>query len=349
MNRFQMDMKIEFRIKKLMGFFMYYSGLVHLYRNYVKLVRKQEVSIITYHRMLYKAQEDKFDTSLISTCPKRFEKQIKLLSEKYHVISFDFLAECIKNKGELPTNSVIITFDDGYRDFYTNAYPILKRYGVPTTIFLTTGYIDGDLPWWDKLTYIIKKTQVKKFEIEELGKCSLETETEKKRFLKNIFIKLKEVNNAKKDLIINKLGEVLKVDVERELYDNFFMSWDEVREISKNGISIGAHTVNHPILTNVGKEEAEAEIVMSKKKIEQEIRETINLFSYTNANGNGDTREILKKEGFLFGLSFGYMPNDVEADPLNLKRVPIDYFDNLAIFESKVLGIFGILRRLCGL
>ncbi|MEA3254491.1 MAG: polysaccharide deacetylase family protein [Candidatus Altiarchaeota archaeon] len=249
----------------------------------------------------------------------------------------------------MPINSVIITFDDGYKDFYTNAYPILKKYNVPATIFLTTGYIDGAIPWWDKLTYMVKRTRVKGFETEELGLCSLETETKRDRFLKNIFIKLKDINNVTKDSIMNELEGIFGVDVTRSEYNDLFMSWDEVREINRNGISIGAHTVNHPILTKISKDEAEAEIVTSKARIETEIGGNVNLFSYTNAYGNEDTREILRENGFIFGLSLGYIPDSIHADTLNLGRIPVDYFDDITIFESKVLGIFGVLKGLSGI
>jgi peptidoglycan/xylan/chitin deacetylase (PgdA/CDA1 family) len=112
------------------------------------LYPKYSVPILTYHS---------FDSSegLLSVAPENFEKQMRFLKDKgFHVISFDELVEGIKSNRRFSHNTVVITIDDGYKDNFIYAYPILKKYGFPATIFLVTNYINdagADFLNWDEV------------------------------------------------------------------------------------------------------------------------------------------------------------------------------------------------------
>lgn len=105
-----------------------------------------KVMVLNYH---------KIDNTFISLAvrPDDFEAQMKYLSENgYHTISPDELYDSLAGTGELPENPVLITFDDGYVDNYTNAYPILKKYGFKATIFVITSFLGKDKNYmtWDQ-------------------------------------------------------------------------------------------------------------------------------------------------------------------------------------------------------
>lgn len=105
-----------------------------------------KVMVLNYH---------KIDNTFISLAvrPEDFEYQMKYLHDNgYHAISPDELYESLAGNGELPENPVLITFDDGYLDNYTNAYPILKKYGFKATIFVITSFLGKDKQYinWDQ-------------------------------------------------------------------------------------------------------------------------------------------------------------------------------------------------------
>lgn len=349
----KMNKKHELLIKELSGAVIHYSGFLHLYRWIKSLNKKQEVLVLVYHRVLGDQEVNNLDIGVISASPKNFGEQMKYISNNYTVISLDHFIEHIQNKTKLPEDSVIITFDDGYRDNYINAYPILKKYGLTATIFLTTWYIaNTDLLWWDKVAYMINETKCMDFELPGLGRYSLKTDIKRAEAIWCVQEKLKRMGEGEKNLLLGKLSDTLSVEIPGDLGRGLFMSWDEVREMSEGGISFGAHTVTHAILTEVSLKEAREEIHESKKKIYNELGKPVKSFAYPNgdaADFNEDIKEILKDEGFTCAVISSYGINDLETDPYELRRIMIDNFDTLHVFESKVLGIFGSLKRLCGL
>ena len=233
----------------------------------------------------------------ISVNIKLFEKQMRFLSKNLKVGSiYDYInGKC----------DIVITFDDGYKDNYTNAYPILKKYGLTATFFLTTGLIGTKKSKWDdKIIYLINKTGKKSI---ILDKVSYSPENEKE-FTKKLIISLNNKTKDYKEHILNQIIEQLG-DVEEEI----MMSWDNVKEMSENNMHFGSHTVSHPNLAKISSKEAENEIIVSKKAIEEKINKKIDLFSYPYGNVSDiieDVVELLKKNGFICGLTNGYETND---------------------------------------
>ncbi len=137
-------MKIGFALlaERLLCGFIYYTGLFSLY----KMCRGSNKTIIlTYHRII--SDESKRSSQILSK--KNFEEHVRYLVKNYKIISLAEFAKCVTSKKNPPENSVVITFDDGYKDNFTNAYPVLKKYNAHATIFLITGLIGskGFLTW----------------------------------------------------------------------------------------------------------------------------------------------------------------------------------------------------------
>jgi len=102
--------------------------------------------IICYHCV-----KDEVNSYLRPTKSADFENQMRYLSTRYNPISLESMAQHLRNGTSLPSRAIAVTFDDGYRDNYENAYPILKRYHIPATVFLATDFIDtGRIPPWEQ-------------------------------------------------------------------------------------------------------------------------------------------------------------------------------------------------------
>jgi peptidoglycan/xylan/chitin deacetylase (PgdA/CDA1 family) len=336
---------MENTIRKITASALYYTGLTFI----SKKLGNHKTLILAYHRIEESRNDFDYDASLISASTKNFAEQMKYLSEHYHVISLDDFMKYHNKKINPPKNSVVITFDDGYLDSYKNAYPVLKKYDLPATIYLTTGAVeDKNIFWWDKLAYVISKTNVAHIENQILGRLSLDNTSRKKTFSRIKYI-LKDMAEKEKNKIIDTLAKQLKVKFPKE---DMFLNWAQISQMQKNHVSFGAHTVTHPILTNVSLKKAEQEIVESRNTIEQKLKTKITMFAYPNGHEsdfNDEIIKILKKN--KFSCSTTYIPGwtDKDSDPYRLNRVFVKYEDNLIMFKNKLTGLdifFGKMKKI---
>lgn len=255
-----------------------------------------------------------------------FENQIRYLCQRYEVISLDKLVQYIQEEKYLPPKTAVVTLDDGYRDSYLVAYPILKKYNVPMTIFLATGYLDrGKLFWWDRVRYAVYNSSRETLELDELGRYSLRSAAARLQASSKIEKQLNKLAEDKKNVIIEKLVSMSGVDIPANLGKELVLSWDEVREMANNGIVFGAHTVTHPILTKLSLEEAKREIVQSKKRIEEETSQPVTTFCYPNGEPtdfNEDIKEILKESAFACAVTtISWRQVSIGTDVYELGRV----------------------------
>ena len=247
-----------------------------------------------------------FDTKILAfhtVNPNCFEQQIKHLVKYYKIIPLSEIFS--KNK-----KSIILTFDDGYKNNLEYAYPILKKYKVPATLFIACDFIDKNLfAWWDRLEHSRKKINLK--------------------FLKNNSPEEIEKN------IVELTGFKINAKKPSE-YD--FMNWKDVKKIT-DVFEIGSHTLTHPILTNIPLREAEKEILESKKKIEKKLGKQIVSFAYPNGDHNDSLIGLVAKSGYDYAVIYDKGKN-TSANRFNLHRRGINVNDDLPIFATKVAGVF---------
>jgi peptidoglycan/xylan/chitin deacetylase (PgdA/CDA1 family) len=281
--------------------------------------------------------------------PQIFDRYINYFRENYEVLPLDILVGYIKqgNNSFLGKKAVMaITFDDGYKDNYLYAYPILKKYHIPATFFLATGHIGtSNLFWWDKVSYIIRHTKIDQLDLDKLGSYSLLTDFNRFQASSIIVDKLKKMPDEKKNILIEKLLKISGVEISPELGKGLILSWDEIVEMSNDGISFGAHTINHPILTNLPLEQIEKEIVQSKKDIEGKIGKEVKAFSYPNGDFNEEIVELIKKYDFTCAVAVS--PGnliDIEDSIYELNRIAImDDFNKTKVI---LCGLWADLKRL---
>jgi peptidoglycan/xylan/chitin deacetylase (PgdA/CDA1 family) len=296
---------------------------------------KQQVAVIAYHRIDW---ADNCPWSLTPITPPEFDREMKYLRRNYNIISADELSTALSDLNSLPPNTAVVTIDDGYKDVYVNAYPILKKYNIPATVFLATGHIGtGKLFWWDKVGYIIWKTGLDTLDLGELGIYHLNSTGTRLQVAKIIEKKLKLMPDEQKNESINTLVKLSRVDIPSNFGSELIMSWDEIKEMNRNGIKFGAHTVNHPILARLPLEAARKEIIDSKKHIENELGQEIVTFCYPNGEPNDlndDIEKILENSGFKCAVTTvpaAFVSQGTQ--PYRLPRIPgtssLDNFDLL--------------------
>lgn len=288
-------------------------------------VGRHKLAILAYHRV---DSAERNPWSLRPVTPEIFEREIRYILKLYRIISCDELIKQLSNLDHIALNTAVITFDDGYKDFYLNAYPILKKYNLPAIVFLTTGHIGkGDLFWWDKVGYILAKTRLMAIDLGALGTYQFEPNGDRKSMSNEVIEKLKQLKISDRDRAINQLIDMTGVNIPSHLGEEMILSWQEIKEMSRNNISFGSHSVTHPILTRIPLEEAEKEIVDSKKQIEKEIDREVTTFCYPNGGPgdyNDDIKNILNGNGYRCAMTF--IPSrfvSKKPSPFELPRITV--------------------------
>lgn len=297
-----------------------------------------------YHRV--SARVD--DWSLRPTSPSIFENQIRYFVQNYKIISLHQVIKYLA-EGKLPEDkkTLAITFDDGYKDNHAYAYPILKKYRVPATIFLIAHNIGSEeLFWWDKVAYLVRHTKIIELQLDELGTYSLGSGPDRSGVTHMICQGLMSVPDQRKNMLITKLQEICGSGVPKNLGSQTVLSWDEVKEMSENGIDFGAHSLTHPILTNMSLDAARHEIASSKSEIQSRIGKTVNFFCYPNGVYSADVSNIVKESGFAGAVTID--PNWVNAqtDPYLLGRVPAR--DDPNALKAVLCGLWGDMQNMLG-
>ena len=277
------------------------------------------VRILYYHRV----NEDGhpfFDA--ISTSV--FEQQMRYLARHYKVVPLGEATRLLEEGGR-PEMVVAVTFDDGYRDNYANAFPILKRYGLPATIFLTTGSLDSGEPlWFERLAEAIQKTtrECIDLEIDIPRRFWLRTERERLDSNAQIFGLLRQMDTA---TCQEHLAEVLRLlgPVAASERRNRMLTWDQVREMKAHGIDFGGHTVNHPFLSRLTPDQALWEVSECKRRIEAELQHPAGYFAYPNGQPEdfaASNKELLRVAGYRAAVTTIWGMNYQSTDRMELRR-----------------------------
>jgi len=341
------DVKDKMRALIILGFF--YCGIFGIVRKlafhfslpFLKREKKkplsfvvkrrhyQNIQILAYHRVTERT--DNYFTPIL---PKYFERQMAYLVEKFRVISADECVERLQRK-DVPPNCIVVTFDDGYRDNYTEGFPILKKYAIPATIFLATGCLDGkQILWHDQVCFAIKQTRERILDLKEFnGKVyDLSNPTTKENALYGVLWRLREISNDERiqwtKIILERLA--CEEDTIKGAGKTLMLNWDDLRKLKEGGINFGAHTVTHPILSQSPLETARREITDSKGEIESKLQVRVRLFAYPSGR-RGDFNEpikhLVKEQGFSSAFSMIYGVNESGDDGFELRRIPVGNWD----------------------
>lgn len=295
-----------------------------------KLITRNHPKILMYHRIGNEAGMIDVDT---------LRQHLNIIKTNFNPVTLGQLVSQWK-QGVVKKNCVVITFDDGYFDFFDFALPALVEEKVPATVFLTTGFVDGDIWLWpDKLRYAINNSDMEKLRKKSFYGVKLDSLTDKNKvwsYLANFCL---ELPNYEKNNLISSLFNELEVEAPSIIPNSErAVNWDQVSEIIASGIEVGSHSVSHPILKNVDDEQLEFELVESRRKIIAKTGYYPNGFCYPNGMSS-DYDERVKaaviKAGYEYAVSA--FPN---ANPLkdlwSINRYPAQ--NDLDGFEKNVYG-----------
>ena len=269
---------------------------------------------------------------------REFERQLKHLTRFYRVISLEEAAKTLRAEGTLPKNAVVITFDDGYRDNYTLALPLLEKYRAPATVFLVTSAIDGTPFWFEEVTRWFAETALTTLCFGEPEReYSLAGPGGRAHAFDRAVAYLKLLPGARFAGALADLRNRLNIRGDaREPRQT--LNWDEVRAMAASEqISIGAHTVSHPILPNLTPDEIAREIRESAESIARETGRRVQFFAYPNGDCDSFARHVVSDMNLVGCTTGGGGFNPIGSDVTRLARLGVDGLS----FSRFVLSLSG--------
>lgn len=261
-----------------------------------RYVTRKKPRILMYHRVIENPQ-------LPGISPALFEAQLQYIQKRFNIVSLNELLSNISEKQK--PYQLAITFDDGHRDFYTNAWPILRRLNIPATLFVTTGFIDKKTWLWpDLLRSVVLAAQPNTYSYDEIGSFEL-TQSNPLVIWNQIADHCLTLSHEKREQFIVNLAKKLAVPISSEPQDPYSpTSWAELREMHAQGLDIGSHSVTHPILSDLGHEELLHELSYSRQRINEEIGIDPHGICYPNgmAKDTSPNVETHAQEFYQYGL-----------------------------------------------
>ena len=256
-----------------------------------------------------------------------FETQLRWMQKYTRIISLDELVQNYRRGRKLSRTSVLLTFDDGYVDNYTVAYPVMKRLGIPATFFVPTKLIEERaLGWWDVIAYMVKRCTKETIALDGVRYDLVRARDETiDRLHKRMQLEYHERTAG----LVERLAEATGVDhPPKESAERELMTWDQLREVVDNGISVQSHTHSHRTLSSLDPELQREELSTSRAMIEERIEQPVKTIAYPvgkYVHFNAHTPKIAADCGYELGFSFCTGGNAWGSiDPFDVRRVGVE-------------------------
>ena len=274
--------------------------------------RNPALTILAYHRVMPTDALEcyPFDQELISATPAQFDSQMRYLREHLNPVSLEQVIAHIENGDSLPQNAVAVTFDDGFADTYRYAFPVLRRYQIPATIFVSTGYVESGEPFWFEIaSFLMYRVPPHSLELnEELSFPSGSSWPDRTASLRSLHGIMKDLpNDARLQLMESWTRRYASELAHGALHHSRPISWPQILEMAESGVSFGSHTVSHPNLTRLTDQELHRELTDSKCTLESKLQRPIETIAYpigTPSAFNTRVTSAAKEHAFKLGLTY---------------------------------------------
>lgn len=279
--------------------------------------QRARLSIFIFHRVL--PQPDPLFPD--EPCVRRFEEMMGWLAGWFNVLPLDEAVERL-HSGLLPARAAAITFDDGYADNLLHATPILKKHGLTATFFISTGFLDGGVMWNDIIIESLRLTTLPELDASRfgLGRLPLASIENKRSAIDKLITAIKHLPAAARHEAVEYFREACS----SALPDDLMLTTQQLRELNFAGMSIGAHTVSHPILAQHPDAAARREIADSRDFLEGLLKERVPLFAYPNGKLGRDYLpkhvEMTRELGFTAAVSTNWGVSTEGSDLYQLPR-----------------------------
>ena len=325
---------------------LHYSGARELLSAVQRrAVGGRRVLILSYHRVVADfAREAKRSLYTLNIEQKTFRRHLEVLQESHDVVSLDDALSVLNGTSQAARDVAVITFDDGYRDVYAHAFPVMRDLRVPGVVYVPSGFIGtGRRLGHDRLFAALRRMTDR-----SIGPVAVGAGNPGERWLIDAFEGNAPPEVALERLIARhptpgllRLAEALEdrlgLASTKPCAGELPMSWEMLREMEAHGIVTGAHTAEHTVLTNQRLDDARREIAQCKAALEKGLKKPIRHFAYCNGYYSAGVAQALQAEGFVSAVTTEDMANTPGIDPYALKRK--------VLWEASSAGVLGFYSK----
>lgn len=296
--------------------------------------RPDILPVLTYHRVA--EPDDDHYPGLISATPEAFREQIEGLGRRFSFVSLETVLDRVDGGSPVPARSILLTFDDAYRDFADGAWPVLRELGIPATLFVPTAFPDGPAAfWWDRLyAALIRTGRTTPLET-SIGAQPLATRDQRVaafRALRGLVKSLPhQAAMAEVDELVARLGG--------EAGRSSVLGWDDLRRLAAEGVTLAPHSRAHPLLERVDPADLDAEIDGSRVDLVREIGSAPAAFAYPSGSHSDGVVERVAALGIRAAFTTIRGVNDLrQADRHRLRRINVGGRSSPALIRAQALG-----------
>lgn len=300
---------LKYILKNLIANIIYFSGGIYWLKRF--FLNQKVLYVLNYHNFSkYNNYKIKRGSILETGYGKEFEKQIKFLMKHSHSCYPD---EFFNTHAPYGIN-MLITFDDGYKDNFDIALPIIKKYKAKTILFISTHFIGKDKwIWHDKVRYLVCQKK----------------------------LDLPEAESTLRKLRSGSIPDRFKLAIENNFHSNttkrLILNWEETSDFLKNGFEIGSHSANHKVLSTLNDKERKYEITESIQTIRNELGIICESLAYPNGGYDETTKKLLKQNGIRYAFTSEKGINEKNQDKLEIKRIGINASDSVPLLLLKLI------------
>lgn len=338
---------LSYRMKRLFLTLIYRTGALWLWR----YLHRHHITILMVHGVMDTEDPTPWVPLRPQLSRRTLEGTLRRLSKYYRFVSLEDAVAMLSGKRIMQPHSVVLTFDDGYRNNLTHALPILRRYQVPAAFFIATGHIDQRKPFWfDRLDYALQYAAVDGRQV-MIGKTTISLQAYNRHALQRSYKGLRDaakgIDRPDHEMVreLENLAASLERECGRKLADVFadddwsaLLTWQEMKSHVEHDITFGSHTVDHVRLGLVDDETSSAQLMQSKEVIQQQLGHPCRYLCYPSGSFTPQVARRAQECGYEAALTSEDGTNKVGDDPMTLRRLTFPETGNERELLSEVSG-----------
>jgi peptidoglycan/xylan/chitin deacetylase (PgdA/CDA1 family) len=291
------------------------------------------LTVLTYHRVGPAPSVSAVDANVVTVSAEVFDRQLDLVKQHFDVVTVEDIIAAIDGGAELPPSPLLITFDDGYRDNFDVALPLLRKHRLSATFFVATRFVDERrLFWWDRISYLVKASTRPRVELAYPYRIVLHLGDRRAKAIQTALRVVKEHEALDLERFLEELADAAGVPfdrtIETALADEHVLRWRDVHALQRAGMSVQSHTHTHRVIHTLTPDELDDELTRSRRLLEGAIGARVSAIAYPV--GRGPTcpraiREAVRRAGYAVAFSSRSGINPFSRfDVLDANRLTID-------------------------
>ncbi|MFM1815427.1 MAG: hypothetical protein RLZ98_2122 [Pseudomonadota bacterium] len=305
--------------------------------------RRRQLLVLNYHR-IGDPDASEFDREVFSETAEGLAAQVSFLKRSYNLVSPAEALEMLDGRWSCRGTSILLTFDDGYRDNLDIAVPVLQSLDASAIFFLVTSYLDRPsvVTWWDRIAWLTRRCVDRKVTVTVPEPLTLEINSNNVEWAASEMLRRARENASRLDELIDELRTAAGCDCDNGEIAQF-MSWHEASQLQDAGMTIGLHTHSHRILSSLSEDEQARELIHSRNMMQERLGVDCRIIAYpvgTRAAFTDATKRIARECGYRYAFSF-YGGSNLygRIDPMDILRASLPSRATRARARSAVAGM----------